>query len=535
MKGLIKTAFLIPLLALFLTGCKGSGGSSSRSSKGSYQEITINIADDPGTLDPRKVRALSDTILIRMFMDGLTRVDKDGNDTLAIAKKVNISPDKKTYTFTLRDCKWSNGDQVTSSDFAYAWKKSLSPEFNAPNANMLYVIKNAKEAKLGKLPLSLVGIETPNDNTLIIKLNHPTPYFMGLIAHPIFFPINSHVDRLNPHWAEKESTYVGNGPFLMSEWKHHNLMKATKNDLYWDQKAVKLSTVKMIMVSQDTGFKMFDSNDLHWDGSPLSTIPVDAIQTLISEEKLNTSPVLATQWIRINTEKTPFQEKKLRKALAYAIDRQAIVDHIAQGNQIPATGIVPIAMGLQQAPLFKDGDAIKAKELLEESLGDLSSSRKDLPEITLLYASAERNHLIAQALQDQWKQVLGINVRLEAVESKVFFDRVSKKNYTLSLGNWFADFADPINFLEVFKTKNVGTNNTNWENPNFTELLETSFICQSAEERLSVLAKSEEILISDMPVIPIFHYTMLYVQDKELKDVVLTNMGNLDFKWAHLD
>ena len=534
MKGLIKAAFLIPLLSLSLAGCKRGVGPLAHSSKGSNQQITINIMDDPGTLDPRKVRALSDTILVRMFMDGLTRVNKEGDNALALAKKVDISPDNKTYTFTLRECKWSNGEKVTSYDFAYAWKKSLSPDFNAPNANMLYTIKNAKEAKTGKLPLSLVGIETPDENTLVVTLNYPTPYFMGLITHPIFFPVNSRIDRLNPQWADKESTYIGNGPFSMSEWKHHNVLEATKNPHYWDQKAVKLARVKMIMVSEDTGFKMFDSKDVNWDGSPLSTIPVDAIPSLKSEEKLHTAPVLATQWIQVNVEKNPFQDKNLRKAFAYAIDRQIIVDHITQGNQIPATGIVPTAMKLQNKPLFIDGDVSAARECFNRALTDLDISVKDLPEVTLLYASAERNHLIAQALQDQWMKAFGIHVRLEAVESKVFFDRVSK-DYTLSLGNWFADFNDPINFLEVFKTKNIGTNNTNWENPSYTELLETSFCCQSSNERRAILARSEELLINDMPVIPIFHFTMLYIQDKELKDVVLTTMGHIDFKWAHLD
>ncbi|MDN3508797.1 MAG: peptide ABC transporter substrate-binding protein [Candidatus Neptunochlamydia sp.] len=535
MRGLIRAAFFISLLAFSLTGCKKGGSSSSPSSKGSSQQITINITDDPSTLDPRKARALTDVILIRMFMDGLTRVDKDGNNALAVAKKVDISPDKKTYTFTLRDSNWSNGDPVTSHDFAYAWKKNLSPDFNAPNVNMLYVIKNAKEAKTGKLPLSLVGIETPDEKTLVVTLNHPTSYFMELIAHPVFFPVNSHVDRLNPQWADKRTTYVGNGPFSISEWKHHNAIEAKKNPQYWDHKAVKLSNIKMIMVSADIGLKMFDTNDLIWNGSPLSTIPVDAIPSLKSEERLHTVPLLATQWIRVNVEKTPFQNKNLRKALAYAIDRQAIVDHITQGNQIPATAIVPTAMKLQQKPLFIDHDLNAAQTHLDQALDELDTTANNLPVIPLLYTSSQRNHLIAQAIQNQWLKAFGIQVQLEVVESKVFFDRISKKDYILSIGSWFADFNDPINFLEVFKTKDVGTNNTNWENLNYTELLETSYCCQSDGERYTVLAKSEELLISDMPVIPIFYFTMLYMQDNRLKDVVLTAMGNIDFKWAHLE
>ena len=527
---LIKFTLLMTLLAISFTGCKkGASGKAKGAS------ITINITTEPGTLDPRKARAHSDINLISMFMEGLTRTDKNGKNALALAKSVDISPDRKIYTFELRDSVWSNGDPVTSYDFAYAWKKSLTPSFNAPSANLLYVIKNAKEVKTGNLPLSLVGIETPDDRTLIVTLSHPTPYFLDLIAHPIYFPVNSKVDRTDPHWAENSSGFVGNGPFILSNWKHHNQLEATKNKGYWDQHAVKLSRINMVMVTEETGFKMFDTKELNWDGSPFSTIPVDAIHSLKEKDKLQIAPILATEWIRVNIEKTPFESSQLRRAFAYAINRQAIVDHIVQGNQIPATGIVPPSMKLQSAPFFKDGDIELARILFKEQMENLGLSSSAFPKVTLLYTFSKKNHLIAQTLQDQWLKAFGIQIELEAVPKTVFLDRISKKNYTLALGSWFADFNDPINFLEVFKTKDVGTNNTNWEMPIYTELLERSFTCKTPEERLAVLEKSEKVLMNEMPVIPIFHYTMLHVQDKELKDVVWTTMGNIDFKWARLD
>jgi len=330
MKTIFRLTFLLPLIALSFTGCKKGANSSGSISGGSNQNITINITSEPQTLDPRKVRALTDANLIRMFMEGLTRVDKSGKSSLALAQKLAVSNDLKTYTFTLKNTQWSNGDPVTAQDFSYAWKKTLSPEFNAPNANILYVIKNAKEVKTGQLPLSLVGIETPDTKTLIVKLNHPTPYFLELLSHPIFFPVNSSVDRANSHWAENHNTYVGNGPFVLHDWKHHNALDAKKNDQYWDKKMVQITDLKMVMVTEDTGFNMFGTKELSWDGSPFSTIPVDAIQDLKAKEKLQTAPVLATEWIRVNIDQAPFQSKKLRRALAYAIDRQAIVDHITQ-------------------------------------------------------------------------------------------------------------------------------------------------------------------------------------------------------------
>ncbi|MBF5060145.1 peptide ABC transporter substrate-binding protein [Candidatus Neptunochlamydia vexilliferae] len=523
---------LIPLLVFALTGCKRGASPSSQDNR---QQITINIKSEPQTLDPRKARALTDINLIRMFMDGLTRIDKMGNPSLALAKKVDVSADKKTYTFTLRDCKWSNGDKVTAQDFAYAWKKSLTPSFNAPNANMLYVIKNAKEAKLGNLPLSLVGIEVRDEKTLVVTLNHPTPYFLELTANPIYFPVNSHVDRANSHWAEKEITYVGNGPFLLQDWKHHNAIEAKKNNGYWDQRSVSLSGLKMVMMNEGSDFNIFDSNDLSWEGSPFSRIPVDALETLKSINKLHSTPVLATKWIRINIEKAPFESNKLRKALALAINRKSIVEHVTQGKQLPATGIVPSSMGLQQTPYFEDGDVETAQKLFNEALNEMGIPSRRFPQITLTFASSQRSRILAQAIQSQWREAFGIEVKLEPAEHKVFFDRISKKDYTLALSDWLADFNDPINFLEVFKTKHCGTNNTNWESLRYYELLEASLDYTDIEARKEFLRKSEAIIMDEMPVIPIFYFTMLYVQDDHLKDVVLTTMGNIDFKWAHVE
>ncbi|MCB1074482.1 MAG: peptide ABC transporter substrate-binding protein [Simkania sp.] len=535
MKMLSRLLLVLTMMTLTLTGCGKKNVSSDRSSHTAAQSVRFNIGNEPQTLDPRKVRALADVNLVKMFNEGLTRVDKSGKASLALAKDVQVLNGGLTYKFTLHPTKWSNGDALTASDFAYAWKKSLSPSFVSPNSYMLFVIKNAEAVKTGKLPSSLLGIETPDDKTLIVHLSHKIPYFLELTEHPIFFPVNEKLDRKTPNWADNQETYVSNGPFLIHDWKHHNLLEAAKNPTYWDAKAVKLGKLKMVMVSEETGFKMFESQELDWDGSPFSAVPIDAIETLREANQLQTSPVLATSWIRINLEKAPFKSKKMRRAFALAINRQDIVEHVTQGNQIPATGIVPKAMGLQEQPYFKDGQNEEAANLFEEALLELGMAREKLPEIVFTYAAGDRTHPVAQALQQQWYATLGVRVRLEPMEPKVYFSRVSKQDYTLALGSWFADFNDPINFLEVFKTKTNGTNNTNWENPSYAELLETSYTCQNPEERLAYLKQSEQLIMDEMPVIPVFYYTLLFVKDEGLKNVVLTKTGNIDFKWAELN
>jgi oligopeptide transport system substrate-binding protein len=280
---------------------------------------------------------------------------------------------------------------------------------------------------------------------------------------------------------------------------------------------------------------MYEKKALDWAGSPLSTLPVDALKFLREKHELKTKELLGTYFIRINTEKAPFAHPSMRKAFALAVDRHAIVDHVTQGNQIPATGLVPISLKVQKQPYFKDGDVNEARRLFKEGLVAQGLTAQDLPEVTLMYRAAERNHLIAQAVQQQWFEAFGIRIKLESIEGKVYFDRISKQDYHLASGSWIADFCDPINFLEVFKYKKGSSNNTLWENSRFIDLLNSSAQVADVNQRLALLSQSEQILMDEMPIVPIFYYTMLYVNQPYLKDVVLSAMGQIDFKWASID
>ncbi len=499
------------------------------------QTLRMNIQGEPQTLDPRKTRSLNGQTLVRMLFEGLTRVNQEEKAELALASSVAISSDLKIYTFHLKDSIWSNGEPVLASDFIYAWKKMLSPNFPSDTSFYLYVIKNGKAAKEGKVSMDQIGVKILDDKTLEVELENPTPYFLDLVASPAFFPIHQKVDEQNPSWSQNASTYVGNGPFQLIEWKHQDHLTLVKNNKYWDASTVKIASLELQMLQEETELKCFEKQKIDWAGSPLSTLPVDALDSLRKENKLNTKELLGTYFIRVNTEAPPFDHPSMRKAFALAIDRSAIVDHVTRGNQIPATGLVPISLKLQKHPYFQDGDLTEAQRLFEEALKAQQLTKENLPEVSLLYQTAERNHLIAQAVQQQWFEAFGIRVKLQSVEGKVYFDRVSKQDFQLSSGSWIADFADPINFLEVFKFRKGGSNNTLWENPHYIELLDQSLKVVDLQQRFELLAQSEEILIDEMPMIPIFYYTMLYVNQPNLKDVVLSSMGQIDFKWAYFE
>jgi len=521
------------LLAIVVScQCKKDGGVCPR--KKAEQVIRISIENEPQTLDPRKTRSLGDMNLIRNFWEGLVRTDKTGLVQPAIAEKYTISNDNKTYQFNLKETNWSNGDPLTAHDFVYAWKKTISPDFLSDYAFLLYSIKNAKAIKEGQLPMSMLGVRAADDYTLVVELESATPYFLELVALPVFFPVNQRVDKQNPDWFRNSNTYVSNGPFQMAKWNHNDLIVATKNLGYWDRDVVNLDRIDMVMVDSETSYLMFENDELDWQGSPYSSVPTDALERLKGENKVFISPFLGTYWIRTNTSLYPFHSSEIRKALALSINRNEIVEHVTCGDQTPATGIVPASMGLQSTPYFVDGDVEQAMNVFQCALEKENMNIENFPELTLTYTATARHHKIAQAIQDQWRNSLGIVVKLEPLEKKVYLDRLSKGDYQMACGDWIADFRDPVSFLEIFKAKSFGSNNTSWESLDYQKALESSYLVQDGQERLETLRDSEQIIMDEMPVIPIFHHSMVHLKNDCLKDVVLNDTGHIDFKWAYV-
>lgn len=530
----IHIVTIIAFTGVILASCKPEPIAPKQQDNSTLQ---ISIADEPSSLDPRHARSLTSTSLMRLFFEGLMRKNLEGQLIPGLADKVEISPDGKTYTFTLRESYWSNDDPVTADDFVYTWKSILDPNFSSANAYQLYVIKGAKAAKEGLAPLDQIGIYSKGPATLVVEMENPTPYFLELTAFHSFFPVNRHWVKNHSDWANGDpSLWVSNGPFKLEKWAHHNVIQAERNPRYWDAAAVNLDKIALLILDDHTAFQMFLAGDLDWTGSPHSTLPPDAISSLKKEGLLNSAPGAGTHWFRINTEKAPFTLAKMRRAFSYALDRQAIVDHVLQGYQTPATGIVPAKLGLQEeSPYFKDNDLPTAQKLFQESLDELQLTKETLPLITLTYAANERSHKVAQAVQQQWQKAFQILVNLESIEGKVYFDRLSHHDYQIGIGSWFADFKDPYNFLSVFKLKENGTNNTQWENSEYIALLDSSNQEMDPIKRKEILRKAEILLVEESPVIPIFYSTFNYVKKDRVHGVILSELGYLDFKYAYLD
>lgn len=530
----------ILVLGSALAGCGSNdqsvsnGQSAEKSDSNKKQELRLNLHSEPPTADPGIADDNISGAVIRAVFDGLTRLGEDGKVHESVAEKIDVSDDMLTYTFHLRDTKWSNGEALTAKDFEFAWKRVLDPKTASNYAYQLYYIKNAEQVNKGKAALDTVGVKALDDKTLQVTLENPTPFFLELTAFYTYYPVNQKLVTANPKWATDAKTHVGNGPFKFDTWEHKSKMVLVKNENYWDKDAVKMEKINFSMVDdENTELSMFDNGEIDWAGRPLSDIPTDAIPALKDSGKMVTQPVASTYWYKFNTEKPPFNNVKIRKAFAYAIDRQSIVDNITMGNELAAMGPVPPTMALNPNGYFKDHDVETAKKLLAEGMKEMGIT--ELPPISLMFNTSEKHKKIAEAIQDQWKKNLGVEVKLSNQEWKVYIDALHQGNYQVGRMGWNADFNDPINFLELFKDKKGGNNDTNWESPKYQELLNKSAMETDPEKRKQLLAEAEQVIMDEMPVVPIYFTTYSWVKADNVKGVVVDGLGFVDWKWATIE
>ena len=523
----------------FLLACTLTAGAvlscSPPSSGSKTQEIRLNIHTDPPSLDPRKPSDTTSSTVIRMCFDGLMRRDKEGKPSFGVAKSVEISDEGLTYTFTLRESVWSDGTAVTAKDFETTWKTILSPEFPSEFANELYILKNGKKAKEKALSLDEVGVKAISDYVLQVDLEYPVPYFLDMLMTHSFFPVPSHIN--DPKWGQNGGDlYVCNGPYQLAEWKHYNSMTLLKNPTYWDSEAVVLEKIDLYMIEDEmTELSMYENGDLEWIGSPLSSIPADALSSLSKEKDYHHYPIAGTYYYIFNTEVFPFTNKHIRRAFALSIHRQEIVENIVQGGQTVATSLVPPSMWNEKNTYFSDGDLSSAKTEFEIGLKELGITADELPTIKLSYNTNSGHHKIAQAIKEQWSTALGIRVDLENMEWKVFLDSVNNHKFQIARMGGIASYNDPIAILKDYQYADSRMNQCQWSNQKFAELIDLSDHTHNPEKRMEILSEAEAILMEEMPLAPIYFYTGNYMKKPYVKSVAISNLSEIDLKYTYLD
>ncbi len=521
------------LPTVLITSC-----SKARSAKKVINGIHLNIIEEPMTLDPRKGADNTSSTLQSLLFEGLLRMTPDSLAAPAIAKSVDISEDELTYTFHLRDAKWSNGTPITAYDFSQTWLDMLDPHFPAPNAHLLFSILNAENAKKGLIELKEVGIHALNYNTLEVILTAPTPYFKELISCCVFFPVCQHHVQQTANWSEAlDRDFVCNGPYRLAKRKIGNELLLEKNPSYWDVDSVDLEQITIsIIENETTALNMFLNNQLDMIGIPFTGIPSDAVPNLLDKGLIKTTDLPATTICCFNLDRYPFNNKNIRKAFAYSINRKEIVDNITQTGEIPGTNLIPeTLLSNQPEPFFTDGDVETARMYLKKGLDELGISLEDLPKLTFLHASTGIYPKVAQAIQEQWRRALGIRVELNGFEYKVFLDKLGKKDFCIGQCIWIVHYYDPMSILERFSIKENTKNYPGFNNKEYRDLVDGSIFFANKDERFSELKKALNIINDEVPLTAIYHWRSPYMQKPYVKDLLINSSGDFNLARIKLD
>ncbi|WP_223068453.1 peptide ABC transporter substrate-binding protein [Paenibacillus caui] len=524
------------LTVMELSGCSSSGADSGKKETGS-KIVLYNNTREPTSLDPPIGFDMVSYDVLNNAMEGLTRLNKDQAPEPAMAKEWKVSPDGKTYTFTLRDgIKWSNGEPVTASDFEFAWKRLIDPKVASPAAFLAYVIEGAEAYNSEKGSVDDVKIKAVDDKTFEIALSKPAPWLLSMIANPAFFPVPKATVEKNDKWASEASTFVSNGPFKISEWNHDSELKMVKNDQYWDAANVKLDGVTFKMINDsNTEYQMYQSGDLHIVG----VIPPELSDQLFADGKVKVEDSAGTYFYRFNTTMPPFDNANIRKAFAMAIDRQKLVDLVVKQKQKIAGGLVSYGLKDPSGKDFRDVggqfltfDAAQAKELLQKGMAE--AGYKTLPQVTLTYNTNDLHQKIAETMQAMFKDNLGVDVKLSGIEGKVLTAEQKKLQLQFSRSSWLPDFADPVNFLDIFQTGSPN-NRTGWSSKQYDKLITDAYNEPDETKRFQMLHDAEKILMDEAPILPLYYYNSAYLQSDKLTGVVRHPYGYIDFKWADLN
>ena len=309
----------------------------------------------------------------------LTRIDSHGKAQLAGAEAVDISPDRLRYTFKLRDNKWSDGTDVTAYQYETGWKEALSPTSNSSRSDLLYMIKNAEQAKKGEVPLESVGVKALDAKTLTVELAYPSPYFLEMIAQSICAPL---IDA-----KQKEPTEF-NGPFMVDTWKHGDYLRLKRNPFYWDKKHITLQQIEIYMIQDPmTAYAMYENNQIDWIGVPLIPLPAEIISDLQKNQKLKSHPVDRVFWIFLNTRHPCLSSASLRQALGLAVDREAITKHIFVGGHPLKKPFREDNLPLSTPTLFEE-DLKEAKQKFEVGLKELGLTKETFPPLEIAYSAS---------------------------------------------------------------------------------------------------------------------------------------------------
>ena len=479
---------------------------------------------EPQGIDPHIVTGVPEHHILISLCEGLTIPNPDPKDSNGYipgtAESWSISEDGKEYIFKLnKNAKWSNGEPVTADDFVWSWKRILTASLGSQYPDMLYYLEGAYEYHNGLTNnFDEVGVKALDTHTLKVNLKNPTPFFIGLLSHYSTWPVHKEtvlkygdIDDRNGEWT-RPGNFVCNGPFQLKTWELNNKIVVEKNPYYYDASIVRLNEIHYYPVSNVmTEDRMFRAGQLHLT----SSFPTQKCPMYIEEKNptFKIDPYMGTYFYRINTENKALSDVRVRKALAYSIDRKLLVDKVTQCGQIPAYSFTPPGSNGYQPSTEIPYDPILAKELIAAAG---YSPENPFPKLEILFNTNEGHRKVALAIQQMWQNELGIEVELVNQDWKVYLSREMVGDFQISRAGWIGDYEDPNTFLDLMRP-NRGNNKTGWEDMDFDALIEKANTINDQNERYELLNKAEKILIENMPIIPLYTYVRVYQLSSDVK------------------
>ncbi|MCI0745287.1 MAG: peptide ABC transporter substrate-binding protein [Verrucomicrobia subdivision 3 bacterium] len=469
-------------------------------------DLVIVNGPEPESLDPAIITGQADGRIALTLFEGLTRYNPtDATPLPGLAERWDISPDGRTYTFYIRTkAVWSTGEPITAHDFVYSWRRVLDPLTGADYAGQLYYVKGAEDYNTGKhKDPGQIGVSAVNDKTLRVELVDPTPFFLDLCAFQTLAPVPRNViEKHGDRWLMAKPLPV-TGAYTLVSWRINDRVRLQKNPLYWDAANTHCEVVDLIPCTvATTALNLYETGqaDIVWDKE---LVPVELLDKLQKRPDFHTYNYLGSYFYRYNLNRKPFDDVRVRKAMALAVDKKRLVEKITRAGEQVASHLVPPGVANYKSPEGLGYDPDLARKLLKEAGYE---GGKGFPRVDYMFNSVKTHEKIAVELQEMWARELGIQIELRNLEWKVFLQAQSRLEFGLSRSSWIGDYNDPNTFLDMFMSNN-GNNRTGWKNQRYDELIRQANSKFDPNEREKTLQKAEILLVrEEVPIVPLFFY-----------------------------
>jgi oligopeptide transport system substrate-binding protein len=496
--------------------------------------LDVCIASQPETIDPTMNTSVDGATLVIHAFEGLTVINEKLEAVPGAAASYKISDDGLVYTFTLRDdAKWSDGQPVKAQDFVYSWQRLCNPATASDYSYMIDMVAGVADIIYADDPatvpadaVSKIGIKALDDKTVEITLASKCAYFLEIAAFPACVPLRQDMlEKGGDQWALDPATYVGNGPYMLKEWVANSSMTYVKNPNFHDLANLGPTEIKFALMDDvNAMLAAYKNGEL----AMIDDVPPDEIAALKADGSLQIEGQLGTYYVAFNTQMAPFDNQKIREAFSLVIDRNFIVEKVAQGGQAPAPAFVPMDMsdaepgsdfranGGEYYSVKADdykANCDKARALLAEAG---FADGKGFPAVEYIYNTSEGHKAIAEALQNMWQTELGVTVTISNMDWAVFIPTRQEGNFQFARDGWLGDYNDPSTFLSLF-TSTSGNNDPQYNNPKFDELMATVGASSDRAERMKLMHEAEDLLMTDAAVAPIYYYTDLFLINDDLK------------------